>query len=259
MERKIESPSLNSTLINSWSVLHYADVASMKIRAVLFDLGNTLIRTWIPEVTYHNVLSSFGIERPTEAIREAIDKTEKEFRESNYRSRYGEVAYTEYWETWDTRVLKHLGVPQRQVPAKMILARWFDHADCSAYPDTAVSLKRLKQMGVKTGLISTAYEEDINAILDKAGLEKGLFDVVVGANTIKKEKPHPDVFRHALNKLNVKPDETLFVGDHIDNDYRGARAVGIHALLIEREDRSTDDSSDLERIKSLQEVFKFIN
>jgi HAD superfamily hydrolase (TIGR01509 family) len=180
-------------------------------------------------------------------------------RESNYRSRYGKVTHTEYWERWDAQVLTHLGIFGEENLAKQVKARWYDHANCVSYPDTIATLNRLKQMGLKLGLISTAYEEDIDAILEKAGIAKELFEIVVGVNTIKKEKPHPDVFRHALSKLNVEPDETLFVGDHIAIDYRGARAVGIHALLIEREHRSTEDASDLERIRSLQEIFKLID
>ena len=65
--------------VNSRSVLHYAGVAEVKIRAVLFDLGITLVRTWIPEVTFRSVLSSFGIDTRTEAIRKAIEKTEEDF------------------------------------------------------------------------------------------------------------------------------------------------------------------------------------
>jgi putative hydrolase of the HAD superfamily len=233
-------------------------VAVLKIRAVLFDLGDTLVKTWIPEVTYQNVLASLGIDRSIEELEKAIAKTEEEFKESNYRSRYGKVSYTEYWERWDAQVLTRLGISGEENLAKQVKARWFDHANCITYPDTIVTLNRLKQMGLKLGLISTAYEEDIDAILEKAGIAKALFDTVVGVNTIKKEKPHPEVFRHALSKLNVEPSETLFVGDHIDNDYKGARAVGIHALLIERERRSTEDASDLERIRSLQEIFKLI-
>jgi putative hydrolase of the HAD superfamily len=234
-------------------------VVVLKIKAVLFDLGNTLVRSWIPEVTYYDVLASLGVDRSIEEIQEALAKTEEEFKESNYRSWYGKATYIEYWERWDAQVLTYLGVFGSESLAKQIIARWFDHANCVTYPDTIVTLNRLKQMGLKLGLISTAYEEDINSILEKAGLEKRLFDIVVGANTIKKEKPHPDVFRHALSKLNVEPCETLFVGDHVDNDYRGARAVGIHALLIEREYKSPDNTYDLESIRSLQEIFKFID
>jgi putative hydrolase of the HAD superfamily len=233
-------------------------VVVLKIKAVLFDLGNTLVRTWIPEVTYQNVLASLGIDRSIKEIQEALAKTEEEFEESNYRSRYGEATYTEYWERWDAEVLTYLGISESESLAKQIIARWFDHADCVTYPDTIATLNRVKQMDLKLGLISTAYEEDIDAVLERAGIAKGLFDIVVGANTIKKEKPHPDVFRHALSKLNVEPEEALFVGDHVDNDYKGAKAVGIHALLIEREHRSTDDTSDLERVRNLQEIFKFI-
>jgi putative hydrolase of the HAD superfamily len=233
-------------------------VVVLKIRAVLFDLGDTLVKTWIPEVTYQSVLASLGIDRSVEELERAIARTEEEFKESSYRSRYGEVSYTEYWERWDAQVLTYLGVSGEENLAKQVKARWFDHANCVAYPDTIVTLDTLKQMGLKLGLISTAYEEDIDAVLERAGIAKGLFGIVVGVNTIKKEKPHPDVFRHALSKLGVRPDEALFVGDHVDNDYKGAKAVGIHALLIEREDRNTDDTSNLERIRSLQEIFKFI-
>jgi len=233
-------------------------VVALKIRAVLFDLGNTLVKTWNSEVTCQSVLASLGIDRPIEELERAIARTEQEFSESNYRSRYGEVSHTEYWERWDTQVLTYLRVSEEENLAKQVKARWYDHANCVAYPDTMATLDRLKQMDLKLGLISSAYEEDIDAILEKAGIAKGLFDIVVGVNTIKKEKPHPDVFRYALSKLNVEPSETLLVGDHIENDYKGAEAVGIHALLIQREDRSTEDASDLERIRSLQEIFKFI-
>jgi 2-haloalkanoic acid dehalogenase type II len=233
------------------------DVVVLKIKAVLFDLGGTLVRTWIPEATYQKVLASLGINRSVEDIREALVKTEEEFKKSNYRSMYGRAGYSEYWQKWDSMVLKNLKIFDECL-AKEILVRWFDHADCATYPDTRESLARLRQMGLKLGLISTGYEEDISAIFEKTNLEKGLFDVIVGANTIKKEKTHPDVFKYALRKLKVKPEETLFVGDHIDNDYRGATRVGIHALLIQRENRSSDGSSDLNRISSLEDIYKLI-
>jgi len=232
-------------------------VVALKIRAVLFDLGNTLVKTWIPEVTYQKVLASLGINKSVEEIKEAISMTEEEFKKSNYRSMYGKADYVEYWEKWDSLVLKNLRIFD-ECFAKEILKRWFDYADCVTYPDTKETLARLKQMDLKLGLISTAYEEDITAILKRANLEKGFFDITVGANTIKKEKPHPDVFRYALRKLKVKPEETLFVGDHIDNDYKGARAVGIHALLIQRESRSLDNITDFKRISSLEEIYKFM-
>jgi putative hydrolase of the HAD superfamily len=233
-------------------------VVEMKIKAVLFDLGDTLVRTWIPEVTYRNVLLSLGVDRSIQEIREALAKTEEEFKKSNYRSLYGKVNYEEYWEKWDAQVLEYLRISESKSLARQIIARWFDHASCSIYPDTIVTLNKLRKMHLKLGLISTAYEEDIDAILGRTGIKKGIFDIVIGVNTIKKEKPHPDVFRYALDKLGVEPEEALFVGDHVENDYKGAKVVGIRALLIEREEKSADRASNVERIRSLKEIFKFI-
>jgi len=109
------------------------------------------------------------------------------------------------------------------------------------------------------GIISTAYEQDIEAITQKTGLQKELFEIIVGADTLKKTKPDPEVFKYALTRLKVKPQETLFVGDEIDADYRGAENAGIHALLIQRTENRTSQTSDLSTIASLEEVFKYLD
>jgi 2-haloalkanoic acid dehalogenase type II len=231
-------------------------VFGLVIKAVLFDLGNTLVKTWIPELTYERVLASLGIRRSVKEIREALAKTEEDFNLHKHRLTYGKVPYKEYWDRWDSLVLKHLGISEDRKLVREIQTRWFDHADCEIYPDVKQTLSKLKQKGLKTGLISTAYEEDIDAIFKKAGLDTSLFDVVIGANTVKEEKPHPDVFKHALRKLGVKPEETLFIGDNIDADYKGAGKVGMHALLIQRTEAK---ASGLRTITSLEEAFKHMN
>ena len=114
----------------------------------------------------------------------------------------------------------------------------------------------LKQRGLKIGLISTAYEEEIHFILGKADLEKTAFDIIVGVDTIRKAKPNPDVFKYAISKLNVKPEEAIFIGDNIEADYKGAENAGIHALLIDRTDTK---QSDLRIIKNLKEIISQIN
>lgn len=115
-----------------------------------------------------------------------------------------------------------------------ISIRWFDYAEYDTYTEVREVLYKLKEMGLKIGIISGAYEEDITIILEKANLHKDFFDIIIGANTIKKTKPHPDVFKYALNKLNVKPYEVWFIGDAVDADYEGAEKVGIKAILIQR-------------------------
>jgi putative hydrolase of the HAD superfamily len=86
-------------------------------------------------------------------------------------------------------------------------------------------------------------------------LEKATFDVIVGVDTIKKVKPDPDIFKYAINSLDVKPEETIFVGDNVEVDYNGAKSAGIHALLIDRKEKK---QSGLKTIKNLKEILSQI-
>jgi len=230
----------------------------LKIKAVLFDLGDTLVSLSAPETVFHKILCSFDIHTPIETIKEAVEKTESEFGNVKYEPSYGKVSYEEFWKKWNSRVLMRLGLPADKKVIESTLTKWFDYAECNAYPEVREVLSKLKQIGLKTGIISGAYEEDINIMLEKAHLSEELFDITIGANTIKKSKPHPDVFRYALSKLNVKPDETLFVGDTVEADCKGAESVGIKAVLIKREE-AENLTGYSRKINSLEEIFKFID
>jgi putative hydrolase of the HAD superfamily len=54
-----------------------------------------------------------------------------------------------------------------------------------------------------------------------------------------------------LELLDVAPDEAVMVGDTVEDDIEGARAVGMRALLVDREGRYGDD---LEALDDLREV-----
>ena len=231
----------------------------MGIKAVLFDLGNTLVKLWIPETVYHRILTSFKINRSIEEIREALVKAQKDSERLKYEQLFGKIPYEEYWNKRDGLLLRHLGLPLDRKLLRKIQTRWFDYAECPLFPDVKPVLSKLRERGLKMGIISTAYEQDIDAITQKTGLQKELFEVIVGADTLKKTKPDPEVFKYALTKLKVKPQETLFVGDEIDADYRGAENAGMHALLIQRTENKTSQTSDLSTIASLEEVFKYLD
>jgi putative hydrolase of the HAD superfamily len=81
------------------------------------------------------------------------------------------------------------------------------------YPETKDVLKELQQRGLKLGLISNGYEEDLHFFLERAGTEKTTFDIIVGVDTVQCMKPHPDIFEYALRKLKIRPEEAMFVGE----------------------------------------------
>ena len=230
----------------------------MTIKAVLFDLGNTLVKYDFgsPEEVFQRVLISMGISKSLDDMKKAFLNAEREAEDINLLSSLGKIKCEEFWYQWDSLVLKHLKIEETGELPKIIQSRWFDFVDSTLYPEVKDVLSELKQRGLKIGLISTAYEEEIHFILEKADLEKTTFDIIVGVDTIKKVKPNPDIFKYAITKLDVKLEETMFVGDSVDADYKGAENAGIHALLI---DRTEKKQSDLRTIKNLKEILSQIN
>jgi putative hydrolase of the HAD superfamily len=229
-------------------------------KAILFDMGNTLVKYDIdsPEEIFHRVLASMGIIKSVDEIKRAFLDAAKEAKDLNILSLFGKIRCEEHWHKWDSLVLKHLCNAESSELAKVVQSKWFDHVDCTSYPEVKKVLSKLKQKNLKLGLISTAYEEEINIILRKANLEKEIFDIIVGVDTIKKAKPHPDVFQHALRKLKVRSEETLFIGDKLDADYKGAEKVGIRAILIKRAETNAKKTQGLRTITNLEEIFRYL-
>jgi HAD superfamily hydrolase (TIGR01509 family) len=230
----------------------------LTIKAVLFDMGNTLVKYdyGSPEEVFKKILTSLGFYKSLDEIKKAFLSAEREAEDTNLLSSFGKIKCEEFWYRWDSLVLKHLKIEENEELPKIIHSRWFDFVDSTLYPEAKQVLLELKQRGLKIGLISTAYEEEIQFILEKADLEKTTFDIIVGVDTIRKAKPNPDTFKYAISKLNVKPEEAIFVGDNVEADYEGAEKAGIHALLI---DRTGKQQSDLKTIKNLKEILSQIN
>ena len=229
----------------------------MTIKAILFDMGNTLIEYDVEffEEVFQRILTSLGITRSLDDIKKAFLNAENESRNLRLLSSFGKVKCEEHWNTWDSLVLKHLEIAEHVELGKAVHSRWFDFVECAPYPEVKEVLSELRQRGMKIGLISNGYEEEIHIILQKANLERAAFDIVIGVDTIKKVKPNPDIFKYAISKLDVEPEEAIFVGDNVEADYKGAENAGIHALLI---DRTEKQQSDFKTIRNLRDVLPLI-
>ena len=60
-----------------------------------------------------------------------------------------------------------------------------------------------------------------------------------------KTKPHDSIFRAILERLDVAASDAVMVGDDVEDDVRGAQAVGMRALLVDRSDRFPDEHDRL--------------
>jgi HAD superfamily hydrolase (TIGR01549 family) len=84
------------------------------------------------------------------------------------------------------------------------------------------------------GIVSNfAIPECVFKLL-KANQLDGLFDLIVVSAAVNKRKPSPEIFQHTLKALGVSASEAVFVGDTIDADIEGPKAVGMKVVYIER-------------------------
>ncbi len=226
----------------------------MTVKAVLFDLGNTLIYS-NPVETFQKILEAHGIFRSIDSVEQALIKGNREFDVEKHSN----LTAHEFYTKWNLIALKHLGITDEVKARKLaeeINFQWFKFARIHIYSDVKKTLQRLKKMGLKLGLITGGYEEEIEKILLRTGLEN-FFDVSVGADTTGKRKPHPEAFEYAVRQLDIKSHEAIFVGDSFDRDYSGAKKAGLIPVLIRREGNKLEASS-IRCITSLDEIFKVL-
>jgi putative hydrolase of the HAD superfamily len=122
------------------------------------------------------------------------------------------------------------------------------------YPDVVETLAKLKAKGTKLGIVTNGTSRDFQQILSGLDL-KDWFGVVVGVDACRKAKPDAEIFRYALNKLNVQPEEALFIGDSVQYDFEGARRAGLRPLLINRNGKA---QARAETVRSLTEVLAYV-
>ncbi len=98
------------------------------------------------------------------------------------------------------------------------------------YPGTMKTLIELKTRKVKIALVSDAPRLQAWMRLCALNLDD-FFDVVVTHEDTGKHKPNKLPFKAALEKLNLKPEECLMVGDNPERDIKGAKSVGMKTAL----------------------------
>jgi putative hydrolase of the HAD superfamily len=200
------------------------------LEAVLFDWGDTLM-----QFTYSPELVSAGHRAGLDAIGRG-DLPDVETVTARFREEYeplfwapGTIEEIEYPQLV-RRLLGDVGVEiDDEVLGRYLEAehRAWDPARILA-ANTHPLLEALRERGLKLGLVSNAFDPGwlLHRDLEEMGLAQRL-DFSVFSSEIGLRKPHPAIFEHALGALGVEPERTLFVGDRLFEDVRGAAELGM--------------------------------
>ncbi|MCC6614758.1 MAG: HAD family hydrolase [Anaerolineae bacterium] len=128
-----------------------------------------------------------------------------------------------------------LGVPPGALDARQILEvyGWNAVPGTRMFPDVPGALMQLHRRRIKVGIVTNAYQPMWIRDTEIAthGILQHFPDCRISAADVGYLKPHPAIFQIALNCLDVKPNEAVFVGDDPDADIGGAEAAGLYAVL----------------------------
>lgn len=232
----------------------------MTVKAVLFDLFDTLmiIRKnhdfYSPSLLrMYKFLGENGVDVPLERFQEAYNKARDEL-----YAKADPNLEEPHFNVRTALTLKMLGYRYDASSPLVVSASavWCDEFMKYVYLDKdAEPLLRSLHGRYKLGIVSNyAIPECVDKLLKTHGLN-ALFDVVVVSGAVNKRKPSPEIFNRTLNALGVSAAETVFVGDTMDADVTGPKAVGMKAVYIKRrEEKQVENVKPDVTIKSLTEL-----
>jgi HAD superfamily hydrolase (TIGR01662 family) len=207
----------------------------VKLKAVLFDVDFTLVKPG-PDLGpdgYQLLGRRFGLEldpsRYAEARAAAVETIE----------RHPELDHDEeVWVLFTEQIIRGMGGDSdRAYECAVEMTRAWEHAEnFELYEDTLPVLAVLREHGLKIGLVSNTGR-DLEAFIRHHALD---VDAAVSSGSHGKTKPHPAIFLSALEQLGVTPEESAMVGDSPEDDVDGAKALGMRAFLVDRDDRFPD-------------------
>jgi HAD superfamily hydrolase (TIGR01549 family) len=229
------------------------------ITTVLFDLGSTLIYfdgDWMDTMNQavqdlHRKLLEMGFDLD-ESFKIKYRATAREY----YRWRDEDLVETPAPVVF-RKVMAEYGYPELtdgQVREALAALYAVSQAHWQGEDDAVSTLQALRATGLRTGLVSNAgYDEDIQILIDKAGLRPYL-DFIVSSAACGLRKPHPRIFEMALEALGARAQETVMVGDFLEADILGANQLGMGSVWITRRIDIAAAREKLERIQPTRSI-----
>lgn len=224
------------------------------IKAVIFDLDNTLLDF----ISMKESAVSSAVHAMIEA---GLDLDEK----SSY-----ERIITLYQETgWENQQIfdiflkeKTGEVDNKYLAAAIVSYRRAREATLRLYPDVQRTLNVLAKMGLKLAVVSDAPSREAWMRIYYLNLHH-VFDFVLTFDDVGERKPSPKGFEMALEKLGIKTDEALMIGDWPERDVAGASKLGIKTIYAKYGDTfGTVESGadwDVENIYEVVGIIKSLN
>ncbi|MBI2208628.1 HAD family hydrolase [Candidatus Woesearchaeota archaeon] len=195
-----------------------------ELKAILFDFDGVLIDSFD---AWHHV----------------FNQTRKHFKLTGFdkdkfrKKAWGKILDTELKENFPNQDVEEIKDQYRTLIKK-------HYHKTKLLPDAREVLETVKNKKIKIGLVTNTFKEPAIKTLNFHKIRQ-YFNVVITPDDVEKPKPYPDPILKACEKLEVQPDEVIYVGD-TKNDYKAGKAAGAFVVgLNTHGDLSISRLSDL--------------
>lgn len=203
------------------------------IKAITFDFGDTLATGKLDTKSYRkrllDYIHSLGHAVDETSLKRAMDGMLTKLRKA--REKNLEPTFEELYSS----VLYKLGITPSEGLLSHVYELYVRSFPSQTIPGAERALTALQGL-YKLAVISNATSNFPRHALKKCGLNK-FFRVVVVSRDIGIRKPDPRIFKYTLEKLRVKPQQAIHVGDSIKHDIIGAKRTGMKTIWIKREEQ----------------------
>jgi putative hydrolase of the HAD superfamily len=209
------------------------------IKAVLFDLGETLI-------TFGRVDKAALFKQSARLSYEFLKQTGQKvcgFQRYHWRNIFA-IRVMYIWSYFTGRDFDSLGLLRSiglRRGYKLSEEQWQQFGWCwyeplskiaTAESDIRDTLAKLRDMGLKLGIVSNTFVTgaSLDRHLDKFGILE-FFPLRIYSYTQSRRKPDVGIFHEAARRLELDPSQIIFVGDRLDTDIHGAQKAGMTPIL----------------------------
>lgn len=220
-----------------------------KIRAVLFDLHRTLAYVKKEDEVTSEELSDYLFSRGYEVSPQQL------------KAAWSFVAFVDYpkhgyksWRSYFARILWRLKTKVDKETLETIVKR-LENRPYQLQWDATEAVKKAKEHMFKTAIVTTiAYFQFKKAIKPI----KKYFDYIMTGYEAGCDKTNPKMYRKVLEILNVKPEETVMIGDDVQVDILLPKRLGIHAILLDRDKKNIECPQADTIVKNLNDAVETV-
>lgn len=188
------------------------------IKGVVFDLDNTLLDFM--------KMKEFAVKAAIKSMIEAGLEVDEEKSYSEIISIYEQFGW-ENQKVFDVFLEKSIGhVDNKFLAAGIVAYRRAREANLMAYPNVNKTLMALAKSAIKMGLVSDAPSREAWMRIYYLNLYH-FFDVVITLDDSGERKPSAKPFQMALDRMGLRPEETVMIGDWPERDVVGAQQIGM--------------------------------